>query len=123
MAKQTAIESPPVNIYETHDQITVAMPLPGAHEDTVAVQLHGRRLTVDAEHRYPQEQQHYIQREWAVGSSHRDLDLPRPVRAGGAKATLTHGVLTISLPIGAEGSPERVQIPVTEPQVHQGQSH
>lgn len=123
MAKQTAVEAPPVNIYEANGQLTVAMPLPGAHDDTVRLELAGQRLIVDAEARYPQQQQHYLQHEWGVGTSHREVDLPRPVRAAGAKAMLTHGILTISLPIGGEGSAERIRIPVAEPQVHQGQPH
>src|ERR671925_2404248 len=122
MARETAVESPPVNIYESPDQITIAVPIPGAHHDTTSVMLEGRRLTVDAEARYPQEQQHYLQHEWSVGTSYREIDLPRAVRAGGAKATLTHGILTISLPIGKEESSTRVRIQVTEPPVHQGQA-
>jgi HSP20 family molecular chaperone IbpA len=123
MAKQTEIESPPVNVYESNGQLTVAIPLPGAHHDTVAVHLEGRRVIVKAEGRYAQEQQHYLQHEWTVGTSHRDLELPKPVRGAGAKAMLTHGILTISLPIGSEETSERIRIPVTEPQVHQGQPH
>jgi len=123
MAKQTAIEPPPVNVYEANDQITVAIPIPGAHHDTISVTLDDQRLTVDAEARYPQEQQHYLQHEWSVGTSHREIDLSRPVRGSGAKAMLTHGILTISLPIGGEDHSSRIQIPVTEPPVHQGQPH
>jgi len=115
--------APPVNVYEANDQITVAIPIPGAHHDTVYVNLEGQRLTVEAEARYPQEQQHYVQHEWSVGTSHRDIDLPRPVRAGGAKAMLTHGILTISLPIGTEDMPSPTRIPVIEPPTHQGQPH
>jgi HSP20 family molecular chaperone IbpA len=97
--------------------------MPGAHHDTVAVTLDGRRLTVDAEARYPQEQQHYLQHEWSVGTSHREVDLPKPVRSTGAKATLTHGILTISLPIGTDAASSRTTIPVSEPTSHLGQSH
>ena len=122
MTKLVAM-APPVNVYEANDQITVAIPIPGAHHDTVYVNLEGQRLTVEAEARYPQEQQHYVQHEWSVGTSHRDIDLPRPVRAGGAKAMLTHGILTISLPIGTEDMPSPTRIPVTEPPSHQGQPH
>jgi HSP20 family protein len=123
MTKQTAVDAPPVNVYEANDQVTVAIPMPGAHHDTVTVNLDGRRLTVDAEARYPQEQQHYLQHEWSVGTSHREIDLPKAVRGTGAKATLTHGILTVSLPIG-EGQPaSRTSIAVTEPLTHQGQPH
>lgn len=123
MARQTTVDSPPVNIYESPDQLTVAIPIPGAHHDTTSVELEGRRLTIDAEARYPQEQQHYLQHEWTVGSSRREIELPKAVRAAGAKALLTHGILTISLPIGKEESSSRTRIPVAEPQVHQGQPH
>ena len=121
MAKHTAIASPPANLYEANDQLTVAIPIPGAHHDTTEVVLDGRTLSVRAEARYPQEQQHYLQHEWSVGTSHRDIELPRPVRAGGAKAMLTHGILTISLPVGSEETSSRTRIPVTEPPTHQGQ--
>src|ERR1700732_4322901 len=121
MPKQSAVEAPPVNVYEADDQLTVAIPMPGAHHDTVAVYLDGRRLTVDAEARYPQEQQHYLQHEWSIGTLHRDVELPRPVRASGAKAMLTHGILTVSLPIGSEETSSLTRIPVAEPPTHQGQ--
>jgi len=123
MAKQAAIESPPVNVYEANDQLTVAIPIPGAHHDTTEVTLDGRRLIIRAEARYPQEQQHYLQHEWSVGTSHREIALPRPVRASGAKAMLTPGILTISLPIGSEEASSPARLPVTEPASHQGQSH
>ncbi len=123
MAKQAAIESPPVNVYEANDQLTVAIPIPGAHHDTTEVTLDGRTLIIRAEARYPQEQQHYLQHEWSVGTSHREIVLPRPVRASGAKAVLTHGILTISLPIATEETSSRTRLPVTEPASHQGPSH
>ena len=122
MAKQSMVEAPPVNVYEANDQLTVAIPMPGAHHDTTEVVLDGQKLIVRAEPRYPQEQQHYLQHEWSVGTSHREVDLPKPVRATGAKATLTHGILTVSLPIGSDRA-ARTSIPVSEPTSHQGQSH
>jgi HSP20 family molecular chaperone IbpA len=123
MSKHTTVESPPVNMYETNEQITVAIPMPGAHHDTVTVNLEGRRLTIDADPRYPQAQQHYLRHEWSVGTSHQEIELPKPVHAAGAKATLTHGILTVSLPIAHEESNTRTAIPVTEPPIHQGQGH
>ena len=114
MAKQTAVASPPVNLYEANDQLTVAIPMPGAHHDTVAVSLDGQRLTVDAEARYPQEQQHYLQHEWHVGTFQSDLRLPRSVHAEGAKALLSHGVLTVSMHEGEWTGPVEVHLPVAE---------
>jgi HSP20 family protein len=123
MGKDLSVESPPVNIYESNGQITVAVPMPGAHHDTIEVRLDGRTLTVQAEPRYAQSQQNYHRHEWTVGNSRRELELPKPVQAEGAKAMLTHGVLTISLPMGDKESNARIQIEVTEPPIHEGQGH
>jgi HSP20 family protein len=116
-------EAPPVNIYEANDQLTIAIPLPGAHDGTVEVLLDGRTLTVQAEARYPQEQQHYLRHEWQVGRSQRRIELPRPVSAEGAKAMLTHGVLTVSLPLARDERRPAARIPVAEALTHQSQSH
>jgi HSP20 family molecular chaperone IbpA len=120
----TGVAQPPVNIYESVDsgegrgQLTVAIPLPGAHHDTVEVSLDGGTLSVRAEARYPQAQQHYLRHEWQVGRSHVDIGLPKAVNPHGARATLTHGVLTVSLPLGEARGPAR--IPVIESQPHPG---
>ncbi len=119
MEKPRTVDAPPVNIYETSGQLTVALPVPGAHHDTIEVTLEGRRLSVQAEARYPQEQQHYLRHEWSVGRSHCDMELPRPVIGAGAKALLTHGILTISMPIGQEGDFASIRIPVVEATSHQ----
>ncbi len=142
MAKPLTVEAPPVNIYESSGQLTIAIPMPGAHNDTVEVVLEGRTLRAQAEARYPQEQQHYLQHEWSVGRFQREIELPKPVQAAGAKAMLTHGVLTVSLPLAGppahaggagratpafEASHQRssasVRIPVGEPPSHQASQH
>jgi len=123
MAKPLTVEEPPVNIYEASGQLTVAIPMPGAHNDTVEVVLEGRRLRAQAEARYAQEQQHYLQHEWSVGRFQREIELPRAVQAAGAKAMLTHGVLTVSLPLGDAKGSGTARIPVEEPATHQATPH
>jgi len=112
--KAASLETPPANIYESAGQVSVAIPLPGTHAENVEVLLQRDRLTVRAEARYPQEQQHYLLREWQVGTFQRDLRLPRSVHAEGAKALLSRGVLTVSVHEGAWTGPDQVHLPVTE---------
>jgi len=112
--KAAALENPPANIYESAGQVTVAIPLPGTHAENVEVLLQKDRLTVRAEARYPQEQQHYLLREWHVGSFQRELRLPRSVHADGAKALLSHGVLTVSMHEGDWTGPSEVHLAVAE---------
>jgi HSP20 family molecular chaperone IbpA len=112
--KAAALENPPANIYESAGQVTVAIPLPGTHAENVEVLVRKDRLTVRAEARYPQEQQHYLLREWHVGTFQRDLPLPRAVHPQGAKAMLSHGILTVSMHEGDWTGPELVRLPVAE---------
>ncbi len=112
--KAAALENPPANIYESAGQVTVAIPLPGTHAENVEVLVRKDRLTVRAEARYPQEQQHYLLREWHVGTFQRELRLLRSVHADGAKALLSHGVLTVSLHEGDWTGPAEIHLPVAE---------
>ncbi|HYS02431.1 MAG TPA: Hsp20/alpha crystallin family protein [Candidatus Eisenbacteria bacterium] len=112
--KAAALENPPANIYESAGQVTVAIPLPGTHAENVEVLLRKDRLSVQAEARYPQAQQHYLQHEWQVGTFQREVRLPRSVHAEGAKALLSHGVLTVSLHEGDWTGPAEVQLSVAE---------
>lgn len=114
--KPPTLESavPPANIYESAGQMTVAIPLPGTHAETIAVVLGKDRLRVQAEARYPQEQQHYLQHEWHVGTYQRELPLPRSVQPHGAKALLSHGILTVSMHLGNWTGPDEVHLSVAE---------
>ena len=96
--------SAPANVYEGNGQLSVAVPLPGAHPDHVSVSVEPDRLVILAERKYPQEAQHYLRHEWPVGSVRLDLALPRRVDPSGARATLNLGVLVVMAPISDAGS-------------------
>jgi HSP20 family molecular chaperone IbpA len=96
--------APLANVYEGNGQLSVAVPLPGAHRDHVSVSVEPERLVVLAERKYPQEAQHYLRHDWPVGSVRLDLSLPRRVEPSGARATLNLGVLVVMVPISDSGS-------------------
>ena len=98
--------SPPANVYEGSGQLSVAVPLPGAHAEHTEIVVTPDRLRVTAENKYPQDEQHYLRRDWKVGTWHLDLDLPRRVDPAGAKATLHCGVLVVMVPVSEQGSGE-----------------
>ena len=58
----------PVNLYEAAGQLSVAVPVPGAHAEHTRVVVEPRRVVIDAECKYPQEQQQYLRRDWQVGA-------------------------------------------------------
>lgn len=94
----------PVNVYEGGGQLSVAVPVPGAHADHTRVVVEPRRVTVDAQCKYPQEQQQYLRRDWQVGAWHADVELPAGVDPGSAHATLNLGVLVVMAPVSDSGS-------------------
>ena len=94
---------PPINIYEGSGQLSVAVPVPGAHPDHISVRLEPERLGITAECKYPQESQRYLRRDWQVGSWHVNAALPRRVDPSAARATLNLGVLVVMAPLSEVG--------------------
>lgn len=94
---------PPANIYEGNGQLSVALPIPGAHREHTRVLVTPEHLSVEAECKYPQEQQRYLRRDWQVGSWSLDLDLPRRVDPVRAHAKLSLGVLVVMAPLSETG--------------------
>lgn len=103
--------SPPANVYESNGQLSVALPVPGAHPESTAILVEPDRLSVEAVCKYPQESQHYLRQEWKVGSWHLDLPLPMRVEPSRARATLNYGVLVVMAPI-SEASSGSAQVAV-----------
>jgi HSP20 family protein len=102
---------PPVNVYEGNRQLSVAVPIPGAHREHVELRLTPTRLRLRAECKYEQEHQRYLRREWQVGSWEVDVPLPEAVDPASAKATLRHGVLIVMAPLStAEQGESRVTV-------------
>jgi HSP20 family molecular chaperone IbpA len=105
----------PANVYEGNGQLSVSVPIPGAHHDHVSVTLSAERLRIDAQSKYPQQSQNYLRHDWHVGRWELDLNLPKPVAAERAHATLNLGVLTVMAPVAASGGATQHRIPVEVP--------
>jgi HSP20 family molecular chaperone IbpA len=95
---------PPANIYEGNGQLSVAVPLPGVHHEHVSVSVQPDRLLVEADGKYRQESQNYLQHGWHVGAWRLDLPLPRRVDPAAARATLNLGVLVVMVPVSENGA-------------------
>src|SRR6266545_6267716 len=104
---QLNASTPPANVYEGNGQLSVAVPLPGAHPDHVTVELAPQRLDVVAECKYPQENQRYLRRDWQVGSWRLRLELPRRVDPATGRATLNLGVLVVMAQFSEVGGAAR----------------
>jgi HSP20 family molecular chaperone IbpA len=95
--------TPPANIYEAGGELSVAVPIPGAHPNHVDVIVQARRLRIEAVSKYPQGSQNYLRRDWRVGAWTLDLELPKAVDPARSRATLNLGVLVVMAPLGGDG--------------------
>jgi HSP20 family molecular chaperone IbpA len=97
---------PPVNVYEGQGQISIVMPIPGAHPEHVRLTLTATALRMRADCKYAQERQSYHRRDWQVGSWHADVPLPAAVDPASGRATLNLGVLVVMATLSDSGSGE-----------------
>lgn len=102
---------PRIDIYELDQQVIIrTTPLDGIIPESIEVSMEGRSLTISGETK-PDDtprQASYILQERRFGRFSRTVEIPLAVRAEEARAQLRHSVLTVTLPIEAEGD-----IPIT----------
>jgi HSP20 family protein len=106
--------APPIDVYETRDDLVVAVELPGVREKDIHLSMTGDVLSlrgqrgVAAEAR--EESYHRIER-WS-GTFERHVQLPIPVQAERIRASYRDGVLEIRLPKLEEVKPREIKIEV-----------
>ena len=100
--------SPPLDLTESKDAVTVKAELPGVEAKDVAVSLEGDVLTIkgekDQKKEEKDERQHRVERSW--GAFMRSVRLPAPADGSKVTATFKNGVITVTLPKapGAKGT-------------------
>ena len=105
---------PPVDVYETRDDLVLAVELPGVLEKDIHLSMTGDVLSlrgqrgIAAEAR--EENYHRIER-WS-GTFERHVQLPIPVQADRIRASYKDGVLEIRLPKLEEVKPREIKIEV-----------
>jgi len=105
--------TPPANVYEGNGQISVVIPVPGAHPAQMQITMAPDRLLLQADCKYAQDSQHYLRRDWTVGQWRLDLVLPKHVDPARTRATLNLGVLVVMAPLSDAGEGEH-QVRITE---------
>lgn len=107
---QRSTWTPPVDIYETGDEIVMDVELAEVDVDDIVVDVERDVLTIKGE-RSPSketkpEQYHLVERSY--GPFTRSFALPESVDSGGVRGNYKNGVLTLKLP--KKGEPKRIVI-------------
>jgi HSP20 family protein len=104
--------NPPVDIYETKDDIIVNVEVPGIFKDLISVEVKDEVLIIQGERPFEKdvdkEQYHRVER--AYGKFRRSFILGVQVQVEEIKATYRDGVLEISLPKVEEVQPRKIEI-------------
>ena len=106
--------SPPADVCETAREVVVRVELPGVTASDVEVVLTGNALRVTGakKSRAPRGRVTHLCSERAYGKFCRTVPLRLPVRTRGARATLSDGLLTVTLPKLSErrGAEFRIEV-------------
>jgi HSP20 family protein len=103
---------PPVDVWETDNEIVYAFDLPGIPEDRISVELHDDTLTVagEREHKEERSEEGFYRYERRFGSFSRTLGVPQGVSDDAIKADYKDGVLEIRVAKPEVTKPRRIQI-------------
>ena len=107
---------PPVDVWETDNEIVYAFDLPGIPEDKISVELHDDTLTVtgEREHKDERSEDGFYRYERRFGSFSRTLGVPQGVSDDAIKADYKNGVLEIRVAKPEVTKPRRIQIGGTD---------
>ncbi|TNF50166.1 Hsp20/alpha crystallin family protein [bacterium] len=104
--------NPPVDIYETKDDIVVNVEVPGISRDLISVEVKDEVLIIQGERPFEKdvdkEQYHRIERTY--GKFRRSFILGVQVQIDLIKASYRDGVLEIFLPKVEEVKPKKIEI-------------
>jgi HSP20 family protein len=104
---------PAADIYETQDELTLRMDLPGHDPKNIDIQVEGDTLTVRSQRDEGQVKgAKWFRSERAQGQFARSFVLPSTVDASKCDASFQHGVLTLTLPKREEAKPRSISVKV-----------
>ena len=107
--------APPVDIYETENELVVKADLPDLQEKDIDVRVAGNTLTIRGERKFEKDvnEDNYLRMERAYGSFTRSFTLPNTVSSENIRAEYRNGVLTLHMAKREESKPKQIKISVS----------
>jgi HSP20 family protein len=103
---------PPVDVWETDDELVYAFDVPGIPQDKISVDLHDDTLTVSGERELSQEraEKGFYRVERRYGSFSRAVGVPQGIAEDSVKADYRNGVLEVRIAKPEVKKPRRIQV-------------
>ena len=107
--------APPVDIYETENELVVKADLPDLQEKDIDVRVADNTLTIRGERKFEKDvnEDNYLRIERSYGSFTRSFSLPNTVSSENIRAEYHNGVLTLHMAKRAESKPKQIKISVS----------
>jgi HSP20 family protein len=104
--------APPVDIYETENELVVKADLPDLPEKDIDVRVENNTLTIRGERKFDKEinEDNYLRVERTYGPFMRSFSLPNTVSSESIRAEYHNGVLTLHMAKREESKPKQIKI-------------
>lgn len=112
---EVATWAPPVDIYETENELVVKADLPDLDEKDLDVRVANNTLTIRGERKFEKNvnEDNCLRIERAYGSFSRSFSLPNTVSSENIRADYRNGVLTLHMAKREESKPKQIKISVS----------
>src|SRR6266853_4334930 len=107
--------APPVDIYETENELVVKAELPDFQDKDIDVRITNNTLTIRGERKFEKDvkEENYLRIERAYGSFVRSFSLPNTVSSENIRAEYRNGALTVHMAKREESKPKQIKISVS----------
>lgn len=103
--------TPAVDIFETEAAITVLADMPGVRADGLDIDVRENVLTIEGRVMHePRRDERVVLREYETGSFRREFRITNLIDQEKIDATLSNGVLRLTLPKAAAARPRRIEV-------------
>jgi HSP20 family protein len=107
--------TPPLDVWETEDDLVYAFDIPGVAEDKIAVEIEDNTLTVSGSRERAEnvEDERFFRYERRFGDFIRSVALPQGCGEGDAQAHYANGALEVHVKKPEQSRPRRVPVRTT----------
>ena len=107
--------APPVDIYETENELVIKADLPDLEEKDIDVRVENNLMTIRGERKFEKDinEDNYLRVERAYGPFTRSFSLPNTVSPESIRAEYRNGVLNLHMSKLEESKPKQIKISVS----------
>ncbi len=105
---------PPVDIYETEQNIVLKVEVPGVEQKDLDIRIENNTITIRGERKFEKEvnEENFHRVERRYGSFQRSFGLPNTVNTENVTADYDNGILKVTLAKRAEAKPKQIKVNV-----------